>query len=217
MNILDKAYVLIAYRLLFVHADTHVNNADNIAVRVPLHTILDKLELLNVKTQIYETDGFQYQISPFENYDYEDADSIYDCIDWLEYGNLKLDKYEIKNVINNLPPKVFASINKKIVNTHDKFCNVEIIEANKRVGINSMRINLTGESFGEFILSIYRTSLQDFFEIIFIYSQRLNGIDFFNFSPLDSRVLENILQREVAKSNADNQPPVTHANPLTPQ
>jgi hypothetical protein len=217
LNIVDKAYVLIAYRALFVHAETHVHNEDSIPIAIPLYTILDKLEQLNASNRIIPIEQFQVCISPFNNYNYEDSGSIFDCIEWIEHCTVKIEKEDVHRVIDALPPKTFSTINKEIIKIFESFSEVEIIAANENFNLNAMHISLVDNSFGKFVMSLYKVSLQTLFENLFIYSQRMGSLDYFNLSPLDSQVLENILQKEAARANEANQTTPQHANPLTPQ
>lgn len=218
LNIVDKAYVLVSYRALFVHGDTHVHNEDDIPIAIPLYTILEKLEHLNVSNRTVEMEQFKINISPFNNYNYEDPGSIFDCIEWIDCNGIVIHKEDVSKVIDNLPPKLFSTINKEIIKTFESFSSVEIIAANDNFNLKAMHISLIDNSFGRFIMSLYKTPLKSLFENLFIYSQRMGSIDYFNLSPLDSQVLENILQKEVARANdanASSQP--QHENPLTPQ
>ena len=214
LNIVDKAYVLFAYRALFVDGDTHVLNEEKLSVVIPIHTILDKLEELNVGNKLIESEGFTINISPFNNYSYEDAGSIFDCIEWIKYCGVTVEKGDIFKVVDSLPPRVFSTINKEIINNFEIFSNVEIISANDNAKLRAMHINLTDRSFGAFIMTLYKISLSSLFDNVFVYSQRMGSIDYFSMSPLDSQVLLNILQREVSKNaeSKSNQ----HINPLTP-
>jgi hypothetical protein len=216
LNIVDKAYVLIAYRALFVNADTHVTNANEIPIKIPLVTILDKLEQINVSTHTVDCEGFSVCVSPFNNYDYEDCGTIFDSIEHITYSGLTVSGEDIPKVINSLPPRVFSVINREIVAIYETFNKVEIVSANENLELQAMHISLIDSSFGRFIMSLYKVPLRSLFENLFIYSQRMGNIDFFELSPLDSQVLENILQREVSKAKADNDTP-QHINPLTPQ
>jgi hypothetical protein len=213
---IDKVYTLIALRSLFISDDIQVLNKEKISVDMSLSTILNQLELYedkNVYEQVIDNFTINYKrISHLPG----DSVGIYSCIDSITYMDnvLTLDnEADIEKILNLIPSNVFSKINQHIITMYKSYNNVCIVPGNIRVKLEPLHINLIDEQLQKFIISIYNIDLQNILETLFVFSQHFKNVDYFSLSPLDSRVLENILHRELKEANKSQE---QHANPLIP-
>jgi hypothetical protein len=83
--------------------------------------------------------------------------------------------------------------------------NFVIIEKNDQFNIEEINTNIISNEFMGFIMSLFTTGLKNFLELIYIFGNRLN-IDtnsFFNLTPLDSKVLVNIYNKDIEEQNKE--------------
>jgi hypothetical protein len=215
LNLVDKAYALILYRSIFISSEIQVANKDGHTITASLQTILDNIAKIVVEKVTFNVDGFFIELDPLKTYVHLD-NSMHSCIRSIKLNDKVIRGEDVEKSMEFLPHNVFARINNKIINMYDRLQGVVIIEENDSIKLAALRLNLSDETFGKFIMTIFKTDLTAFFESIFVYSQHLQGIDYLQLAPLDSKVLETILHREItaAKKAQDKSP--TYHNPLTP-
>lgn len=214
-NIVDKIYALILFRSIFLGDEIQILNKDKSIIKMSLSTILNQLESVE-DTNTYELkiDGFVVEFKPLSKLPGEQSD-LYDCIESISLQGIVIEKDDINEVLNRLPVNVFGAINQKVIALYNQFNNTVLIPANDKVKLDALTLNLLSEQLQQFILSIYKTDLSNLLEMVFAFTQHFKNVDFFDISPLDSRVLESILHRELkeAKKASERQ---EHTNPLTP-
>ena len=210
---LDKVYALIALRSIFIGDEIRVPNRENIPVNISLNSILGQLDSYEDEN-IYtlNINKFTIEFRPVSQLP-DDGSSIYDCIKTISFCGVTVDD-NIDMVLDRLPPDVFSSINKSIINFYNSYSSVVFIPGNDSVKLNPLIVNFTNDSLKKFILSIYGNSIQNILENLYVFAQHFKNVDFFSLSPLDSQILINILHRELKESNKE--PEQTHQNPLSP-
>lgn len=211
-NIVDKVYALIALRSLFISDEIQVLNKDKAPVTMSLSTILDQLETYkDVNSYDHVVDKFYIKFKPISHLPGDEC-SIYDCIKSITLFDTEIDG-NIEEVLDRLPPNVYSVINTHILKLYNSYKEFTVVPGNEKVRLQPLTINLISEQLQQFIISIYKIDLQNILESVFVFSQHFKNVDFFEMSPLDSRILESILHRELKEANKSAE---QHSNPLTP-
>lgn len=215
MNVLDKAAALITFRALYIDPDLTVLNDESIPVTLPINMLLENIEKLPKLRPIHgECSDFEYVVGLPTCFDSASSD-IYTIIKSITYSDKILENEYVQEVFDFLPCEVFSDINKSVLIQHGKVSAITLIEDLPDYKLKNLTINLTNGTFPLFVMSLYKLSMDNMFESMYIFTQHFGSIDYLDMSPLDSRVLENILRRELAKSQEANKTP-QHDNPLTP-
>jgi len=81
--------------------------------------------------------------------------------------------------------------------------NITLIDANESIGVEKFSIDLIGNGVMQFITSIFSTSLESFYELVYIFSNTITpGSDiFFELSPVESKILLNQHNKRVKEEN----------------
>lgn len=216
-DVIDKLYALVAYRSLFIDPNIQAVNREGNPVNMTVSVILDQLENFEApgKDTLRIDSGF-IEYGPISVLPGED-DDLYKCVTHINFADVSITKQEeIWQVINKLPTAAFSKLNARVLALYKEYENLELIPENTNTKLDALTINLLSEQCQNFLLSLYKRDMNSVFETIFVFSQHFRNLDYFEMSPLDSRVLENILHKEVkeAKKQSERQ---EHTNPLTPQ
>jgi hypothetical protein len=117
----------------------------------------------------------------------------------------KLNDTDREEILKHLPNTLFTPINKYITEISRELQNFVIIEKNDQFNIEEINTNIISNEFMGFVMSLFSTGLKNFLELIYIFSNRL-GISteaFFNLTPLDSKVLVNIYNKDIEEQNKE--------------
>jgi hypothetical protein len=215
-NVIDKLYAIIAYRAVFLDDEIRVHNKDRVPVTISLNIILQQLEKI-VDNNIYVVNikDFTIHFKPIDALPGEKGD-IYDCIQSISLYDRVLGGYtDIEHVLNKLPVEVFGAINNKVIELYNAY-NIVIIPENEKIRLEQLTVNILNEQIQALIISLFKTDLNSIFESMFAFSQHFKNTSYFDLAPLDSRVLENILHRELQDAEKRTQKTPQHSNPLTP-
>jgi len=215
LNVVEKACALVAYRIMFLGDELTLINAEHQQVRSTASSILEKLEEVDVDRVDFELDGFKAVIGNIKDFTTDDFD-IYSCVESIEYQNATVTGDDVISAIDVIPVAVSNALGHRILEVYKYYNNVEIVSADPRKKMPSIKISLVDTSFSIFIMSIFTSSLELMFDTVFIFSQHFQNVDYFDLSPLDSKVLENILRREHAEAKNESSTQSQHSNPLTP-
>jgi len=212
-NVVDKIYALISLRIFFIGDEIQITNRERAAVTISLTSVLSELERFEFKENYkLEINNFIIKFKPVRFLPGEDLD-IYDCIQSISLFDTEIQD-NIEKILDRVPPNVYSAINQRVLDLHNAYKDVTIICGNEKIKLEPLIINLLSDQLVYFINSIFKNDLNTILETIYVFAQHFKNIDFFELSPLDSRVLENILHRELKEAQKSNEP--NHANPLTP-
>ena len=209
LNIFDRFYLLIYLRMMFVD-DKIVINKGQRKIDVSLASVLNRLEA-NYKD--YETTFIEggYTITldiPNQSYFHTVDELLTACIKTIDDGMNTLEFCELSEsdktlVLENLPMAVFTRIQHYIKAVSNGLMDITLIDANESIGVEQFSIDLIGNGVMEFITSIFSTSLESFYELVYIFSNTITpGSDiFFELSPVESKILLNQHNKRVKEEN----------------
>jgi hypothetical protein len=214
LNIIDKFYFLLAVRMLFIDPDIGFNDSVGSVIKFSINNILEKIDLLgkDLDAEISES-GFNLTLGLPDKLYFRSLNDIYSSvIKTIQYRDKTivfsgLNDVEREEVLAYLPNMLFLPINRYITQISNELQNFVIIEKNDQFNIEEINTNIISNEFMGFVMSLFSTGLKNFLELIYIFSNRL-GIStesFFNLTPLDSKVLVNIYNKDIEEQNKELQ------------
>ena len=110
---------------------------------------------------------------------------------------------EKEEILAHIPNTLFSHINNYISQISKQLQAFVLVEQNTTFNINEINTNIISNEFMGFILSVFSTGLKNFFDVMYIFTARLNidGNTFLNLTPLDTRVLINIYNKDIDDQN----------------
>jgi hypothetical protein len=209
LNIVDRIYLLIYMRMTFIEPDINLSIKEN-SVAVSVASMLDKIEesYVDLETNI-SINGIEITLDlPCITY-YENIDELLiSTIKHIQIGNDSIDYNELDDevqaeVLSNLPASVFEYVNKFLETIQENLLNVDLIESNDSIGLESTRINLLANNVLEFISSLYGTDLEGFYSMIYSFQNTImpGSNYFFKMSPIESRIIMNTHSNRVKEEN----------------
>lgn len=209
MNIIDRFYLLIYIRMLFIEPSISLNINDR-NITIQLDTILDKIEAnyKDLETK-FEEGGIEITLDlPCISY-YEHIDDLYVSTikqvriadDVLNFNTLNRD--EQMQIMDNLPANMFQHINKFIQTIQDNLLDVEIIQESKAFDMEGVNINIIGNGMMQFVSSLYSTDLNSFYTLVYMFQNTImpGSNLFFDMSPVETKILLNAHQKRVKEEN----------------
>lgn len=205
-DIVDKVYVYIAQCMYSIRASLDVNNAQLGSQEVNMSLILNNIETsypLNKTVDYKLTDNFILNFGYPKNFIFEGDMPIIDYYSGLIGFNGKvLSNEEKKQLKEKLGTK-----HKTFIDSHlrNNFCvEFDILHG---VPMNSMKMNLFGESLLANVISFYRMPLDSFYQLMYavIKHLRMSYSDFMKISQNEATILlkhvadENKAMNESAK------------------
>lgn len=214
LNIIDKFYLLLAVRMLFIDPDIGFNDTAGTVIKYSINNILEKIDLLgkDLEAEITES-GFNLTLGLPNKLYFRTLNDVYSSvIKTVKYKDKiitfsGLSDVEKEEILSYLPNTLFLPINKYITQISDELQNFVIIEKNEKLNIEEINSSIISNEFIGFLMSLFSTGLKGFLELIYIFSNRL-GIStesFFNLTPLDSKVLVNIYNKDIEEQNKELQ------------
>jgi hypothetical protein len=209
LNIVDRIYLLIYMRMTFIEPDINLS-IDNRSITVSVASMLDKIEesYVDLETKV-DINGIEVTLDlPCITY-YDTIDELLlATIKHVQIGNDSIDYNELDvevrdEVLNNLPAAVFSHVNSFLQTIQDNLLNVDLIEENKSIGIDAVRINLMANNILEFISNIYGTDLQGFYTLIYSFQNTImpGSSCFFDMSPVETRIIMKAHQKRLKEEN----------------
>ena len=209
LNIVDRIYLLIYMRMTFIDPDI-IMTVDQKSITVSVASMLDKIEesYIDLETRV-DINGIVLTLdlpclTHYENIE----DLLIATIKHIQIGNESIDYNELDDevrneVLSNLPATVFSHTEKFLQTIQDNLLNVDLIDENKSVGLESTRINLMANNMLEFISSLYGTDLQGFYTMIYSFQNSImpGSNYFFEMSPIESRIIVNTHQKRIKEEN----------------
>jgi hypothetical protein len=115
----------------------------------------------------------------------------------------ELDNTEKELILSYLPNTLFTHINNYITQVSKQLQDFVIVEQNQQFNIAEINTNIISNGFMSFILNIFSTGLKSFLEMLYIFANKINieGVTYYELSPLDSKVLINIYNKDISDQN----------------
>lgn len=214
LDIIDKFYLLLAVRMLFIDPDIAFSDSIGSAIKFSINNILEKIDLLEKDLDIQVSEaGFTLTLGLPDKLYFRSLNDIYSSVIKtikLKDNNIifsQLNDTEREEILAYLPNTLFTPINKYITQISNELQNFVIIEKNDQFNIEEINTNIISNEFMGFVMSLFSTGLKNFLELIYIFGNRLgiNTEAFFNLTPLDSKVLVNIYNKDIEEQNKELQ------------
>jgi hypothetical protein len=214
LDILDKFYLLLVCRMLFVDPDISFTTDDGKQINIPIQNILTKIDHYEGEfTKIYKFDNFVLELGLPVSLFFKNVDDIYiGCIKSITLNDISVDFNNLSSddkndLLSKLPGSVFSILLQHINYVSQQLSDFIIIDKNEQLNIKEVNINLLSNGLISFILNIYSASLVNFFELIYTFASRLSisQESFINMTPLDSRILLNIYKKDMEEREKELQ------------
>lgn len=212
LDIIDKFYLLLAVRMLFIDPDITFSDSLGNPIKFNINNILERIDLIEKDLNINLIEGdFSLMLGLPDKLYFGSLGDIYSSvIKTIKYKDkdiifTNLNDIEREEILTHLPNSLFTPINKYITKLSNELQNFVIVEGNEQFNIKEINTNIISNEFMGFIMSLFSTGLKNFMELIYIFSNRL-GISveaFFNLTPLDSKVLVNIYNKDIDDQNKE--------------
>lgn len=212
LSIIDKFYLLLAVRMLFIDPDITFSDSVGSSIKFSINNILEKIDLLDKDLDIQISEGdFVITLGLPDKLYFRSLGDIYSSvIKTIKFKNnsmifSELNDIDREEILKHLPNTLFTPINKYITQISSELQNFVIIEKNDQFNIEEINTNIISNEFMGFIMSLFSTGLKNFLELIYIFSNRLSisTETFFNLTPLDSKVLVNIYNKDIEEQNKE--------------
>lgn len=221
IDIIDRLYIMLYYRMLFV-SENIVFNSDSLQgkfkeVKYNIRTILEKIEEQYGDHSLIITEGdISITLGLPNTLFFKSVEDVYNSVvKTVTYKNETVDlstvTIEEKNtIISHLPIKVFTEVQKYTDRLSQTLSNFVLIEANTEFDIQQHEINIISNGLMMFICSLFGGGLSAFYVTMFNFVSKLQMDSnlFFSITPIEMRVIFNIHTEEVEeqrrKENENN-------------
>ena len=208
LNCIDKFYILIALRIFFIDESIAIlSNGKEITLS--LYKVLANLDQIELENKIYNVDGIQLELGYPNNLFYSNIDSYLDniIISLSLNGKTVLFKditLEEKNeILNFLPNKCLSVLYNHFKDITETFEDFVVVDENKDFNMDKISFNLISSNLISFITNIYSFNPISFFEMLYVFVNKMKADSdlFYSLSPIDSKILLNILNAEIKEQN----------------
>lgn len=212
LDIIDKFYLLLAVRMLFIDPDITFSDSAGSPIKFSINNILEKIDLIEKDLDLQVSEGdFSLTLGLPDKLYFRSLSDIYSSvIKTIKFNDnnivfSKLNDTEREEILTNLPNSLFKPINKYITQLSNELQNFVIIEKNEKFNIEEINTNIISNEFMGFVMSLFSTGLKNFLELIYIFGNRIGMSTeaFFNLTPLDTKVLINIYNKDIEDQNKE--------------
>ena len=210
LDIIDKFYILLTLRIIFIEPDLSFTDDSDRVIKFNISNILEKIDhFQNDFERVINIQNFTVELGLPNLIYFRDINDIYISTiksiklnnNTLNFSTLSLEQKE--EVLAYIPNIFFKHINTYISQISKQLQSFVLIERNTSFNINEINTDIISNEFMGFILSIFTTGLKSFFDMMYVFTTKLNidGSTFLNLTPLDSRVLLNIHNKDIDDQN----------------
>lgn len=218
IDIIDRFYVMLYYRMLFV-SENIVFTSDSLQgkfkeVKYNIRTILEKIEQQYDDHSAVITEGeFLVTLGLPNTLFFKTVDDVYNSIiKHIVYKGTSITlseatQQERDTILTHLPHGIFLEVRKYTDRLSQALNNFVLIEANEDFNIQQHEINIISNGLIVFICSLFGGGLSSFYMTMFNFISKLHMDSnlFFNITPIEMRVLFNIHAEEVEEQNRKEQ------------
>lgn len=214
LDIIDKFYILLTVRMIFIDPDLTFADEKSNSIKFNISNILDKIDHFeNNFERTISIQNFTITLGLPDIIYFKDVSDIYNStIKTIIFNNKvinfnTLSVEEKEQVLTYIPNAVFSHINKHIIRITQQLQDFILIDKNEQFNIDEVNTNIISNEFMGFILSIFSTGLKNFFELLYAFSSKIqiSGPTFYELSPLDTRVIINIYNKDITDQNNELQ------------
>jgi hypothetical protein len=218
VDIIDRFYIMLYYRMLFV-SENIVFNSDSLQgkfkeVKYNIRTILEKIEQqYDDHTAVLTEGDLTVTLGLPNTLFFKSVDDVYNSIiKHISYKGTSISlgeasQQERDTILTYLPHSVFIEIRKYTDRLSQELSNFVLIEANEDFDIQQHEINIISNGLMAFVCSLFGGGLSAFYMTMFNFTSKLHMDSnlFFNITPIEMRVLFNIHAEEVEEQNRREQ------------
>ena len=208
LNCIDKFYILIALRIFFVDESITILTNDK-EINLSLYKVLTNLDKIELENKIYNVEGIELELGYPDNLYYSNIDSYLDSIivsltlngKTVLFENLTSD--EKAEILNFLPNKCLSVLYGHFKDIIESFEDFIVVEENEDFNMDKISFNLISSNLISFISNIFGFSPISFFEMLYVFVNKMKADSelFYSLSPIDSKILLNILNAEIKEQN----------------
>ena len=200
--------------MLFIDPDLNFTDNNKSPIKFSITNILEKIDnFSNDFDKTINIDGFVIELSLPTAIYFKDIDDIYmSVIKEIKFnGNIikfnELTQEYKDQILSRIPNILFTHISKYVTSISKQLQDFVIIDRNESFNIEEINTNILSNEFMGFILSIFSSGLKNFLEVMYVFANklRIDGATFLSLSPLDTRVLINIYNKDVDEQNKELQ------------
>jgi hypothetical protein len=214
LNIIDKFYLLLYIRALFIGSTLQFTNKDNTPINFSIDNILDNVEQFEADFErIITIQHFVIELGLPNLLYFNDINDIYfSTIKTIKVGNniLKFDLLSVEEketILDYIPTTVYSHINSYIEDLSVKLKGFILIEGDEEFGLSDVSIDIISNGVMGFIKSIFSTGLLNFYQMMYICANkiRIDGITYMNMTPVDANILLNFYNKDIEDQNKELQ------------
>lgn len=211
LDILDRFYLLIYYRMLFISEHITIQGNDKV-IEYNLDTILKKIEAIYRDfNSVIVTNEFTINVGLPTILYFKDIDSLYNnIIKTITYKDKHIDfstasKVDQEFILSYLPSGIFTKLKQYIDNLSDILTNFILIDKIEDEDIDHYKLDIISNGIISFLCSIYTTNLLNCYEVMYSCIANISqDVEFYNnLSPIETKIIINIRNREIEKQNEE--------------
>lgn len=209
LNCIDKFYILIVIRIFFVDENIVLQSKDK-EVNLSLHRVLTNLDTIEFEEIKYEVDDLVFDLELPDKLYYRNFDDyLSSSINKITIKNKsaidfsKISNEERNKILTLLPNRVINVFNHHINKISEAFKDFTLVEENKVFNLEGVSFNLISSNLISFISSIFSFNILSFFEMLYVFISKMKSDSdlFYSLSPIDSKIMLNILSSEIEREN----------------
>lgn len=212
LDVIDKFYILLLVRMVYVDPELIFEDKNKNTINFNIQNILEKIDLFEGDfDKLYKLDKFELELGLPNLLYFDSLNDIYLSVikkisiaDKSTAFNI-LTEEEKEQILSHIPNSLFTIIKNHINFISDNLKNFVVIDENEEFSIQEINLSVLSNGIISFILAIFSTGLSNFFEMMYVFTSKLGftAEDFYNLTPLDSKVILNIYKKELAEKEEE--------------
>jgi hypothetical protein len=201
-DIVDKAYIYIAFYFYSIKASIGVKAEKFDMVEVPLTTILDSIENSYIKTtkkgKFYKWDNCEITYPNILEIE-DDNININYVSGLISVNGVELTTQNKIDLAKNAPLQALNEIESFIKNNF----NSEIYFCKDQIGVNDIRDNIINPGLFHSIAYIYKESLEQFYNMMYLMCHyiRISWDNLLDFTPIELSIIYNDFVEDKEEQN----------------
>lgn len=208
LNCIDKFYALIALRIFFIDESITVLT-DSKEINLSLYNVLANLDKIELTNKVYDVDGITLELGYPDKLYYTSIDSYLDSMiisltlngKTIYFENITAE--ERMEILNFLPNKCLSILYNHFKDITEAYKDFVVVDENKSFNMEKISFSLISSNLISFINSVYSFNILSFFEMLYVFVNKMKADSdlFYTLSPIDSKILLNILNAEIKEQN----------------
>jgi hypothetical protein len=214
LDIIDRFYLVIFYRMMFVSGSITFTTKEKRSVDLDIKSILEKIENMYEDFLATVEDGdFKIKVGLPNTLFFKTADDIFNrVIREIHYKNnviifSQASQQDQETILSLLPPTIFFKLKEYINRISQTLQDFVVIEKNEAFDIEQHNINIISNGVMVFVCSLFAGSLASFYSMLYNFFSYVKGDSrlFFDISPIETRVLFNLYNKDIQEQNKQQQ------------